>query len=210
MRKLVLAVAIVSLGAAAVIATAVAKNGSGNDGGGRSFSAKLTGYQEVPSTSTPGSGRFAALVRENPLRIDYRLRYENLQGDDTLFAHIHFGERHTNGGVVAFLCDSDPNNNTPAPGSNVAIPDCTNTNGDISGTIFAEEVTGQATSQGIAAGELTELIRAMRNGATYANVHTSPGPPPTGDGWPAGEIRGQIDHGRHFVFVVRGKDKDDD
>ena len=46
-------------------------------------------------------------------------------------------------------------------------------------------------AQGIAAGELGELSRAMRAGVTYANVHTAT--------YPAGEIRGQIDsdHGRH-------------
>jgi CHRD domain len=210
MKKLALAVAIVSLGAVALIATAIAKNGSGGGGnGGHSFHAKLTGYEEIvfgaaPSNeggavSTTGHGRFSARIRNDPLRIDYRLRYEDLQGDDTLFAHIHFGQRSTIGGIVAFLCDSDASNNA-------TLPDCTNTNGDISGTIFADEVTGSAAFQGIAAGELTELIRAMRKGAAYVNVHTAPGPPPAGDGWPTGEIRGQIDHGFHFGFF-RGKGK---
>jgi CHRD domain len=206
MRKLALAVAIVSLGAVALIATAVAKNRDGGDNG-RSFSAKLIGYEEDPSVSTLGRGSFTARIREDPLRIDYRLRYENLQGDNTLFAHIHLGDRHTNGGISAFLCD-EPTNPPSTPG----IPDCTDTNGDITGTIEANEVIGPV-PQGITAGELTELIRAMRAGVTYANVHTAPPPPattPPGDGFPGGEIRGQIDHGRHFKFVVRGKGKKDD
>ena len=38
--------------------------------------------------------------------------------------------------------------------------------------------------QGIAAGEFAELVRAIRNGATYVNVHTA--------AWPKGEIRGNI------------------
>ena len=37
---------------------------------------------------------------------------------------------------------------------------------------------------GIAAGEFAELVRAMRNGATYVNVHSVT--------YPAGEIRGNI------------------
>ena len=45
--------------------------------------------------------------------------------------------------------------------------------------------------QGIAAGEFAELVRAMRAGATYVNIHTT--------AFPGGEIRGQVsddDRGR--------------
>jgi hypothetical protein len=201
MKKLVLAVAIVSLGAVALIATAVAKNGGGDNGNGRSFSARLSGYEEIIPASGPqggplttgeagavstiGHGRFSARVRENPLRIEYRLRYEDLEGETTTQAHIHFGQKHTVGGVSAFLCGGGK-------------PACTPDSGDFTGTIIAADVIGPA-GQGIAAGELTELIRAMRNGATYVNVHTST--------WTGGEIRGQVDHGRHHN---RGRDKDDD
>jgi len=41
-------------------------------------------------------------------------------------------------------------------------------------------------SQGVAAGEFDELIRAIRAGATYVNVHSTLYPP--------GEIRAQIGH----------------
>jgi hypothetical protein len=44
-------------------------------------------------------------------------------------------------------------------------------------------VTGPA-GQGVAAGELADLIRAIRAGAAYVNVHTAT--------YPTGEIRGQI------------------
>ena len=54
----------------------------------------------------------------------------------------------------------------------------------ITGTIRPPDVVGPA-GQGIAAGEFGELVRAIRAGVTYANVHTAP--------FPAGEIRGQID-----------------
>jgi hypothetical protein len=199
MRKLALAVAIVSLGAVALITTAIAKNGNG---GGRSFNAKLSGFEEIipasfsagpPPTfageagavSTTGNGRFSARVREDPLRIEYRLHYEDLEGATTTQAHIHFGQKHTVGGVSAFLCGGGDK------------PPCDAREDTIDGTIDAADVIGPA-GQGIAAGELPELIRAMRNGATYANVHTST--------WQGGEIRGQIDHGRHHG---RGRDKDD-
>ena len=53
----------------------------------------------------------------------------------------------------------------------------------MTGTIAAADVIGPA-AQGIAPGEFRELVRAMRAGATYANVHSTT--------FPAGEIRGQI------------------
>ena len=40
------------------------------------------------------------------------------------------------------------------------------------------------TGQGIAAGQFEELVRAIKAGVTYANVHSSL--------FPSGEIRGQI------------------
>jgi hypothetical protein len=45
-------------------------------------------------------------------------------------------------------------------------------------------------AQGIAPGEFAELVRAMRAGVTYANVHTT-----THGG---GEIRGQITDERDY------------
>ena len=50
-------------------------------------------------------------------------------------------------------------------------------------------LTSSGHGQGIAAGEMAELIRAMRHGYTYANVHTTLNP--------AGLVRGQIAHRRH-------------
>src|SRR5687767_11438344 len=105
MKKLTLAVSVGLLGAVILITTAVA-----NGDGGKSFRANLTGYEEIipasfsagpPPTfageagavSTVGSGKFTARVREDPLRIEYRLRYENLEGATTTQAHIHFGQK---------------------------------------------------------------------------------------------------------------------
>jgi hypothetical protein len=76
--------------------------------------------------------------------------------------------------VSAFLCGGG---NKPA---------CTPTQGTFEGDIVASDVVGPA-GQGIAPGEMAELIRAMKKGFTYANVHT------TLNG--AGLIRGQIRKG---------------
>jgi CHRD domain len=178
MKKLVLAVAIVAVGATALIATAIAKNGNG---GGRSFSAKLTGFEEIipagGAVSTNGNGRFSARVSTDEIR--YRLSYQDLEGGNVLFAHIHFGQFHTTGGISAFLCGDTVTND---------IPNTCPASGTVEGTIRPTDVVGPA-GQGIAPGEFSELIRAMRKGVTYANVHTQT--------FMAGEIRGQIGHGRH-------------
>jgi hypothetical protein len=207
MKKLAIAVAIVSLGAAALIATAIAKSGGGN--GGRSFSAFLTGYEEIVPGATPaaeggavstrGHGTFRARLRSST-ELEYRLTYRDLEGALTGGsppvgqAHIHFGQRHTIGGVSAFLCGGGDK------------PACPTTNpATVEGVIDPDDVIGPA-GQGIALREFDELIRAMRNGATYANVHTTT--------WPSGEIRGQIKGGGgHFKVIViggKGKGRDDD
>ena len=49
----------------------------------------------------------------------------------------------------------------------------------------ANVIAGSITSQQLVAGDLAAAIVAMRAGAAYANVHTSPLSP-------GGEIRGQI------------------
>jgi hypothetical protein len=139
-----------------------------NDRGGKAR-ATLTGYEETPSVSTVAKGRFRAEIDGDS--IDYRLSYTGIEGGTALFAHIHFGQRHTAGGVSAFLCGGGDKPACPTPG------------GTVEGTIDAADVIGPA-GQGILAGQLNELVRAIRAGATYVNVHSTT--------FPAGEIRGQV------------------
>ena len=62
MRKLAVAVSLlVAVGLTALVAAALADRGHGGNGGTR-FSARLTGYEETPSESTPGSGTFKAKI----------------------------------------------------------------------------------------------------------------------------------------------------
>src|SRR5918999_521127 len=63
-------------------------------------------------------------------------------------------------------------------------PPCPPDPGTVSGTITAAQVVNTAAQQGIAAGELDELIDAIRDGWTYANVHSTLAP--------SGEARGQL------------------
>jgi CHRD domain len=144
-------------------------------GGERSrLAADLTGYQEVPALSTDGAGTFRAVISRSADEIRYELTYGSLVGTATE-SHIHFGQRAVNGGVSVFLCT----NLGDGPAGTQACP----TSGTVTGTIRPTDVIGPA-AQGIAPGEFAELVRAMRAGVTYVNVHSSV--------YAGGEIRGQI------------------
>jgi len=149
--------------------------------GAKKAKGDLSGYEEVPALSTPGSGEFRASIDDAHDEIRYTLRYEATESPVTQ-AHIHFGNASVNGGVSAFLCSNLGNG--PA-GTQVCPP----AGGTVSGTITPAQVVGPA-GQGIAAGQFDELVAAIRAGATYANVHTA--------GYPGGEIRAQLNarHGR--------------
>ena len=107
-----------------------------------------------------------------------------------LFAHIHFAQEGVNGGVAAFLCGGD------------GKPDCPQGSGTVTGTITAENVEAIA-AQGLAANDIEALIRALKAGYTYANVHSQD--------FGSGEIRGQIgDDDDDHHHGGRGKHKGDD
>lgn len=133
----------------------------------RSFKASLNGYMEVPSISTGARASFRAELKGDTLT--YRLSIRDFS-EAPLFSHIHFARPDVNGGVIAFLCGGGGKPVCPADGT-------------VTGTIAMADVVGPA-EQGIAPGEFGELVRAMRNGATYVNVHS-----PT---YRTGEIRGTV------------------
>jgi hypothetical protein len=163
------------------VAGVVAVQDTWADGGRRrSLNADLDGFQEVPmALSTTGSGELRVRFNRHDNSFEYRLTYEDLEGIVTQ-AHIHFGRPGVNGGISVWLCGTSAN---PGP---AGTPTCPGPNsGEVSGTITSAEVVGPE-AQGIALGEFDELVRAMREGATYANVQSTTRP--------GGEIRGHIDH----------------
>jgi hypothetical protein len=190
MRKVVLLGLVVMFGVLGISAVALADRGKGKgNGNGKNFSARLNGWEEVPSQVTTGTGRFRATA-VNTTRIDFVLSYEALEGPASA-AHIHIGSRHENGGVSAGLCGVPTQPPCPA-----------GPNASITGTIEANDIIGP-TGQGVEPGNFADLLRAMRKGETYANVHT------TGRA-PDGEVRGQIKKGGKGVRNGNGGDDDDD
>ena len=170
-RRLQLAAVVAVIGLLGVVAAAVA------GGGSRDIREHLRGYEEVPAVSTLASGEFSAKVRDS--QIEYRLSYSGLEGD-VQQAHVHLGQERVNGMISVFLC-SNLNN---GPAGTQACPPAPAT---VSGTIGPSDVIGPA-AQGIAPGEYAELLRAIRAGVTYANVHSSK--------FPGGEIRAQLERKR--------------
>ena len=142
----------------------------------REFDARLSGYREVPSVSTDGRGSFEARLSRDGKTLRFVLRYGDLEAAAAM-AHIHFGERHVAGGVIAFLCGGGPTNKPACPAGT------DDERVTVSGSITAADVVGPE-NQGIAPGEFGELVRALRHEATYVNVHSSL--------FPMGEIRGEI------------------
>jgi hypothetical protein len=134
----------------------------------------LSGYQEVPAISSDAGGSFEAKLKgAGPVR--YELRYRGVP--EVTQAHLHFGQRGVNGGIVVFLCTNLGNGPEGTPA-------CPAGQATLTGAFAADDVVNAAASQGIEAGELGEVKRAIRAGVVYANVHT--------EDFAGGEIRAQL------------------
>jgi hypothetical protein len=164
MKKLI----VVACGFVLAGATALSAQGPKN------VSERLDGYQEDPLVlSTSGRGQFHARISNDGTEIAYELSYTGLA--DVLQAHIHLGRHSQSGGIMVFLCSN--------VGSPVPTPGCPAPPGAVEGVLDAADVIGPA-GQGITAGEFDELLRAIRTGSAYVNVHTT--------AFPGGEIRANI------------------
>ncbi len=166
--RIKLAAVVAVLGALVVVGGAIA-------GGGKQIRETLTGFEEVPSVSSEASGKFRAKVHRGADKIAFKLSYADLEGA-VQQAHIHFGQRAVNGGISVYLCTNLGN----GPAGTQACPPAPAT---VEGTLEADDVVGPD-GQGIAPGEFDELVRAVKAGVTYANVHSSK--------FPNGEIRAQL------------------
>ena len=172
-RILILAtVAVLTVGAFSTVSASNEQNER------KDVKAKLSGFAEVPSISTTGTGKLRLSIDKANSTITYELSYSGLQGGTVGAAHLHLGQAGVSGLPFAFLWGGDGKPSCPA-----------STTTPITGTITSANILGSATAQGIAAGELAEVLRAIRAGVVYANVHTAT--------YPGGEIRGQVSGGWH-------------
>lgn len=117
----------------------------------QSFRAHLSGDEEVPAVNTNATGQTLFKLSKDGTSLSYKLIVANIE--NVAAAHIHIGERGSNGPVAVTLYSG-------------LIPGRTN-------GILAE---GVITSEMVNGYTLAELVDIMLNGGTYVNVHTSQNP----------------------------------
>ena len=173
LRRTLLFVPLVVL---ATILVGLPASAFGEDDSG-TFSARFLGVNETPSISTDATAALNVKINGSgdTATITYTFRFSGLRAPVTQ-AHIHFAQSKVAGGIMVFLCGTAAN---PGPaGTPTCVADTT-----ISRTLTATDVVGPS-AQGIAAGEMGRVVRAIRDGAAYGNVHSSM--------FPTGEARGQL------------------
>ena len=143
----------------------------------------LRATEEVPVVSSmAASGHFKATLDEENLTITYELSYEGLEGSP-LAGHVHVGQVGVNGAIPLFLCANAP---ALPPATTPAVQACPPAPATITGVLTPANIIPRP-AQGIDAvsnEDFVELIRLMKGGQMYANVHTTK--------YIGGEIRGQV------------------
>ncbi|WP_173427732.1 CHRD domain-containing protein [Aneurinibacillus tyrosinisolvens] len=132
------------------------------------FSARLRGAEEVPPVSTNAKGKFFARLLEDGRSLAFTLEIEEIR--NAFVGHIHLGRRGVNGPIVVFLFGPLRHPISVRKGA-----------ATVTGTITRENLVGPLQGH-----SLRTLIRQMRLGNAYVNVHTRQNP--------NGEMRGQIRH----------------
>lgn len=183
MRARLLGLSVVlAAGATLQLSSTKALADRGSQGHGRSFSATLESYNEVPTLSVPAAkGFFKGRLDPDGKSLHYTLGYSGLSAP-VIMAHIHIGKSRLNGPIMVWLCQTTTNVDPTGLSPTCPVPE-----GTVEGTIEAANILTAGTT-GIAAGEFDEFVRTLRETAGYVNVHTS--------AFPGGEIRGQVGSAR--------------
>ena len=130
----------------------------------RTFAAFLKGRNEVPPVRTISTGVAVFRLNNAGDKLFFKLVIRNIR--KVTKAHIHLGKRGVNGPIVAVLFGPSK--------FGISVK-----RGVIHGTLTRNDLTGPLSGKTI-----HDLVRQIKNGNTYVNVHTIQ--------HPNGEIRGQI------------------
>jgi CHRD domain len=130
------------------------------------FKATLGGGQEVPPVATDATGK--ALLRLNKAENEIEFQLHVSDGVGITVAHIHCAPVGVNGTVVVFLAGLNP--------AGLDVDGKWVSNATITDASIVDPTCGTTVS---------ELAESMRNGGTYANVHSVD--------HPLGVVRGQIE-----------------
>ncbi|MGB8189993.1 MAG: CHRD domain-containing protein, partial [Nitrososphaeraceae archaeon] len=136
---------------------------------GQTFSASLSGKDEVPPTESNSTGTAKFQVDENSSQVSYWVNVTGIKKINQ--AHIHNGTEGQNGDIVVTLTKNKSAKGNDGP-PNIGF----------SGNITKDDLQGPLKNK-----ELTDLVSLMSDGNAYVNVHT--------DKYPDGAIRGQISSG---------------
>ena len=138
----------------------------------QSFSASLSGNEEVPPTESNSTGTAKFQVTENNDNESQVSYWVNITGiKEVNAAHIHNGTTGENGDIVATLSSGESAEGDDRP------PQI-----GFAGNITSNELQGPLEDK-----EISDLVSLMSDGNAYVNVHT--------DKYPDGAIRGQISSG---------------
>jgi hypothetical protein len=135
----------------------------------QTFTAQLTGAQEVPPVKTAATGNATFKLSPDGKSMSYEVKVNQII--DITMAHIHLGQPGKNGAVVVWLF--------PVTGPPPALKPGSYTGILADGTITAKNLVGPLKGK-----PLSALVKDLKSGSAYVNIHTK--------AHPEGEIRGQI------------------
>jgi hypothetical protein len=132
---------------------------------GETFSASLSGNEEIPPTESGGTGWARFQTNDNGTQVWFSVNLTGL--NEITGAHIHNGSAGQNGDIVVSISGQQ----AAESGNNATI--------SMKGNITQQDLQGPLEGK-----ELSELVSLMSDGSVYLNVHTAE--------FQNGEIRGQI------------------
>jgi hypothetical protein len=148
----------------AAAATATTGGAATSSTGQQTFTATMTGSEEVPPKNTQATGSAKFVSSSDGNSMTYRIRVAHING--VTMAHIHSGSIGKNGPIVVTLFKSA----TPTGPVNGPLSQGTITSANLEGPLKGKTIS--------------DLVKLINDGKAYANVHTQQNP--------KGEIRGQI------------------
>jgi hypothetical protein len=129
----------------------------------KSFKAMLSGSESVPAVVTMAKGDATFTVIKDEEALSYYVTVADIE--NVTAAHIHLGKKGENGAPVALITNEKKD-------------------GKFSGTLAEGTITKKDLMGSMTGKSVEDLIKQIKKGNAYINVHT--------DKYPNGEIRGQI------------------
>lgn len=146
---------------------------------GQTFSATLSGKDEVPPTESSANGTAKFVVNSDASEVSFWVNTAGLK--KIIGAHIHSGATGENGEVVVALAKEE------------SAEDQDNPEIQLTGNVTKGDLAGPLEGK-----EISDLVSLMNNGSAYVNVHT--------EIYPDGAIRGQISSGEPETVGVTTED----